>query len=58
MAQLTQVSGGSWTANKPVMVGKDTQTKQRLLKAKIVKAINGRQYIKDPCCAQGGLAEQ
>ena len=53
MVQLTQVSGGGWIADKPVMVDKDTQTKQRSLKAKIVKASHSRQYIRD----SGGSAE-
>ena len=30
------------------MVSKDTQTRQRLLKAKIVKSDHGRHYIKEP----------
>ena len=29
MAQPTQVSGGDWATDEPVVVGNDTQTKQR-----------------------------
>ena len=36
------------------MVDKDTQTRQRLLKAKIVKFGHGGNYIKDPYYAQWG----
>ena len=39
-------------ANKPVVVGKDIQTRQRKLKAKMVKASYERHYIRDPCRAQ------
>ena len=37
-----------------MVVGKDNQTRQRQLKAKIVKASQSRHYIKDPCCVQQG----
>ena len=49
-------SGRSGTANtdEPVVVGKYTQTRQRWLKAKIVKSDYGRHYKKgDPSRAQG-----
>ena len=29
VAQLAQVSGVGWAADKPVVVGKDTQTRRR-----------------------------
>ena len=54
MVQPTQVSGGGWIADKPVMVGKDTQTRQRSLKTKIVKASHSRQYIRD----SGGIGRR
>ena len=37
------------------MVGKDTHTRQRQLRAKIVNASHGKLYIKDPLlCTEGG----
>ena len=38
--------GGEWNTDKPVVVGKYTQTKQRWLKGKIVKYGHGRHYKK------------
>ena len=38
--------GGEWNTDKPVVVGKYTQTRQRWLKGKIVKYGHGRHYKK------------
>ena len=38
--------GGEWNTNKPVVVGKYTQTRQRWLKGKIVKYGHGWHYKK------------
>ena len=38
--------GGEWNTDKPVVVGKYTQTRQRWLKGKIVKYSHGRHYKK------------
>ena len=35
---------GEWHIDGPVVVGKYTQTRQRLLRAKIVKSDHGRHY--------------
>ena len=35
---------GEWHIDGPVVVGKYTQTRQRLLRAKIVKSGHGRHY--------------
>ena len=35
---------GEWHTNGPVVVGKYTQTRKRLLRAKIVKSGHGRHY--------------
>ena len=35
---------GEWHTDGPMVVGKYTQTKQRLLRAKIVKSGHGRHY--------------
>ena len=37
-------SDEEWHTNGPVVVGKYTQTRQKLLKAKIVKSSHGRHY--------------
>jgi len=54
VARPAQVSSGGWTTDKPVRIDKDTQTRQRELKAKMVKATHDMQYIKSPYCAQWG----
>ena len=41
---------GEGDANKPVVVGKYTQTRQRWLKGKIVKFGHGRCYKRPPLC--------
>ena len=38
--------GGEWNTDKPVVVGKYTQSRQRWLKGKIVKYSHGRHYKK------------
>ena len=38
--------GGEWNTNKPVVVGKYTQTRQRWLKGKIVKYGHDKHYKK------------
>ena len=38
--------GGEWNTDKPVVVGKYIQTRQRWLKGKIVKYGHGRHYKK------------
>ena len=43
---------GEGDANKPVVVGRYTQTRQRWLGAKIVKSSHGRHYKKGPCSEQ------
>ena len=39
-------SDGGWHTNGPVVVGQYTQTRQRRLRAKIVKSGHGRYYKK------------
>ena len=46
------MGSGTASIDEPIVVGKYTQTRQRQLKAKMVKASHGRHYIKDPCRAQ------
>ena len=41
-------SDGEWYTDGPVVVGKYTQTRQRLLRAKIVKSSHGRHYKESP----------
>ena len=43
---------GEWHTDGPVVVSKYTQTRQRLLRAKIVKSGHGRHYKGGPCCVQ------
>ena len=49
-------SDGEWYTNGPVVVGKYTQTRQRLLRAKIVKSDYGKHYKGSllPCTGEGG----
>ena len=37
-------SDEEWHTNKPIVVGKYTQTRQKLLKVKIVKSGHGKHY--------------
>ena len=49
-------SDGEWYTDGPVVVGKYTQTRQRLLRAKIVKSDYGKHYKGSllPCTGEGG----
>ena len=50
---------GEWHTNDPVVVGKYTQTRQRWLRAKIVKSDHGRSYKRRPLpCAKGEEQQQ
>ena len=46
---------GTANTDRPVMVGKYTQTRQRWLKAKIVKSNHGRHYKKGPLPCTGRI---
>ena len=46
---------GEGDANKPVVVGKYTQTRQRWLKGKIVKSDHGKRYKKTSTVPRTGV---
>ena len=46
---------GEGDANKPVVVGKYTQTRQRWLKGKIVKSDHGKRYKKTSTVPRRGV---
>ena len=50
-------SDGEWYTDGPVVVGKYTQSRQRLLRAKIVKSDYGKHYKGSllPCTGEGGV---
>ena len=50
---LSEAGGGD--ANKPVVVGKYTQTRQRWLKGKIVKSDHGKRYKKTSTVPRRGV---
>ena len=50
---------GDGDVDEPVVVGKYTQTRQRWLRAKIVKSDHGRSYKRRPLpCAKGEEQQQ
>ena len=49
---------GEGDANKPMVVGKYTQTRQRWLKGKIVKSGHGRRYKKTSTVPRTGVEKQ